>query len=75
MQHAMQHMPSLHDVPLVGTAVPLVFPKGGRVAQPPVGSWVKLRNLGARAVDGQLQVGDWWQWTMNGRTPGRNTAS
>ena len=43
-------------VPLVGTALPVVFPKGGRTQQPPVGSWVKFRNLGARVVQGQLQV-------------------
>lgn len=43
-------------VPLVGTTLPLVFPKGGRTPQPPVGSWVKFRNLGARVVQGQLQV-------------------
>lgn len=43
-------------VPLVGTALPVVFPKGGRTQQPPVGSWVKFRNLGARVVQGQLQA-------------------
>lgn len=37
--------------------MPVVFPKSGRVERPPVGSWVKMRNLGARVVDGQLQVG------------------
>ncbi len=50
-------MSDLSGMPLVGTALPLVFPKTGRVEQPPVGSWVKMRNLGARVVDGQLQVG------------------
>ncbi len=45
-------------LPLVGTALPVVLPKGGRAVQPPpVGCWVKLRNIGARVVAGQLQVG------------------
>ncbi len=45
------------SIPLLGTALPLVFPRGGRVEQPAVDSWVRLRNIGARVVNGQLQVG------------------
>lgn len=50
-------MPDLSGIPLVGTTLPVVFPKGGRIEQPAMGSWVKMRNLGARVVNGQLQVG------------------
>lgn len=46
----------LRSLPLLGTALPVVFPKEG-VAPPPVGAWVKFRNLAARVVTGQLQVG------------------
>ncbi len=51
-----QDMPDLAAVPLLGTALPLVLPKVSRGEQPAVGSWVKFRNLGARVVNGQLQV-------------------
>ncbi len=53
---ALQDMPDRGGVPLLGTTLPVVFPKGGRTPQPAVGAWVKLRNLGARVVQGQLQV-------------------
>ena len=49
----------LREVPLLGTAAPLLFPKSERVEQPALGSWVKIRNLGARVVSGQLQVSGW----------------
>ena len=52
----MQDMPDHRGVPLVGTCLPLLFPTSGRTPHPPVGAWVKLRNLGARVVQGQLQV-------------------
>lgn len=52
----LQDVADLSRIPLVGTALPVVFPKSGRVERPPVGSWVKMRNLGARVVDGQLQA-------------------
>lgn len=51
-----QDLPDFREVPLLGTALPLVLPKSSRVEQPAVGSWVKFRNLGARVVSGQLQV-------------------
>ncbi|KAL6766848.1 hypothetical protein ACKKBG_A37620 [Auxenochlorella protothecoides x Auxenochlorella symbiontica] len=47
--------------PCVGTALPVIFPRApagpGATAlpYPSVGSWVNLRNVGARVVDGQLQ--------------------
>ncbi|KAL4458165.1 hypothetical protein ABPG75_013030 [Micractinium tetrahymenae] len=52
----LQDLTGLPGIPLVGTALPVVFPKSGRVEQPPVGSWIKMRNLGARVVNGQLQA-------------------
>lgn len=55
----MQDMPDRGSVPLLGTTLPLLFPKGSRSTPPEVGSWVKFRNLGARVVGGQLQVGGW----------------
>lgn len=51
-------MGDLSSVPLLGTALPLLYPKNGGVEQPAAGSWVKMRNVGARVVAGQLQV---WQ--------------
>lgn len=52
----LEDLPDFREVPLLGTALPLVLPKSSRVEQPAVGSWVKFRNLGARVVSGQLQA-------------------
>ena len=40
----------------LGTALPVVFQVADNIERPGVGVWVKLRNLGARVVQGQLQV-------------------
>lgn len=52
-----QDMPDACNVPLLGTALPLVVAKSISMELPAVYSWVKFRNLGARVVQGQLQVG------------------
>lgn len=40
----------------LGTALPVIIRTGNtEIALPQVGSWIKLRNLVARVVDGQLQ--------------------
>lgn len=48
------------DFPSLGTALPVIFPRAAAapasaLPYPSVGSWVNLRNVGARVVDGQLQ--------------------
>lgn len=52
-------MPDLEQVPLLGTALPMVVSKRAPAELLVVGSWVKLRNVGARVVQGQLQVRSW----------------
>lgn len=48
----------LARVPKLGTALPVVLQAGTAMQSwPAPGTWVKFRNLGARAVQGQLQVG------------------
>ncbi len=53
-------MQALQGAPCIGTALPLVQHGTSSLPQeiplPAVGSWVKLRNLAATLVDGQLQV-------------------
>eukprot|EP00887_Chlorella_sp_A99_P006187 scaffold3.g6187.t1 len=44
-------------IPKLGSLLPVVSQTAGNVAEwPKAGSWVKMRNLGARAVTGQLQA-------------------
>ncbi|KAI3435622.1 hypothetical protein D9Q98_001682 [Chlorella vulgaris] len=52
----LQDMPDACNVPLLGTALPLVVAKSISMELPAVYSWVKFRNLGARVVQGQLQA-------------------
>ena len=52
----MQDMEELGSVPKLGTALPVVCQARNVTNWPAVGSWVKIKNLGARAVQGQLQV-------------------
>ena len=55
----------VNDLPTLGTALPISVtapaqlegPSKGPLALPAVGSWVKLRNVKAWVIAGQLQVG------------------
>ncbi|KAL4852664.1 Vacuolar transporter chaperone 1 [Chlorella vulgaris] len=56
LRRIMEDMPDACNVPLLGTALPLVVAKSISMELPAVYSWVKFRNLGARVVQGQLQA-------------------
>lgn len=53
-------MQALQGAPRIGTALPVVQHGTSSLLReiplPAIGSWVKLRNLAATLVDGQLQV-------------------
>lgn len=65
ISHDMQGNGVVPDVPLLGTAMPIVIfspaqpPEGSlkpKLVLPAVGSWVKLRNVKSWVKAGQLQV-------------------